>query len=46
VLQSNDKMMANPDLARWMMFEKPAIESGIEYDEDVKEKMWWDYKVG
>lgn len=42
--ESHDKMMANPDLARWMMFEKPAIESGIEYDEDVKEKMWWDYK--
>ena len=38
-------MMENPDLARWLMFEKPAIESGVEYDEDVKEKMWWEYKV-
>jgi len=39
-------MMANPELAKWMMFEKPAIESGVEYDDDVKEKMWWEYQVG
>ncbi|KAG0585940.1 hypothetical protein KC19_2G050700 [Ceratodon purpureus] len=42
--ESEDKLMANPDLARWMMFDKPAIEDGIEYDEDVKEKMWLEYK--
>lgn len=29
-----------------MMFEKPAIESGVEYDDDVKAKMWLEYMVG
>lgn len=45
-MQSQDRLMSNPDLAYWMMFEKPAIEDGVEYDDDVKEKMWMKYMVG
>lgn len=41
--ESQDRLMSNPDLAYWMMFEKPAIEDGVEYDDDVKEKMWMKY---
>ena len=44
-MQSRDRMMADPQTAKWEMFERPALESGIEYDEEVKAKMWWKYKV-
>lgn len=36
-------MMVNFELVKWMMFEKFVFESGVEYDDDVKEKMWWEY---
>lgn len=38
--------MLNLDLVYWMMFEKFVIEDGVEYDDDVKEKMWMKYMVG
>ncbi|KAH8966952.1 hypothetical protein BDL97_03G053500 [Sphagnum fallax] len=38
--------MADPATAAWLMFGKPELENGIQIDDELKKKLWWNYKEG
>lgn len=37
--------MKDPSIAAFWLFTMPQIVGGFEYDDDVKNKIWWQYKV-
>lgn len=37
--------MKDPSIAAFWLFTMPKIIGGIEYDDEVKQKIWWQYKV-
>lgn len=37
--------MKDPSIGAFWLITLPQIVGGFEYDEDVKQKIWWDYKV-
>lgn len=37
--------MKDPSIAAFWLFTLPQIVGGFEYDDDVKKKIWWQYKV-
>lgn len=39
-----DLTMGDPNLARYWMFVRPELETGIKIPEETKKQMWWDYE--
>lgn len=37
--------MKDPSIAAFWLFTLPEVAGGFEYDDDVKKKVWWQYKV-
>lgn len=37
--------MKDPSIAAFWMITMPQIMGGFNYDDDVKQKIWWQYKV-
>lgn len=37
--------MKDPSIAAFWLITMPQIMGGFSYDEDVKQKIWWQYKV-
>lgn len=37
--------MKDPSIAAFWLFTLPEVAGGFEYDDDIKKKIWWQYKV-
>lgn len=37
--------MKDPSIAAFWLFSLPQIMGGFDYDDEVKQKIWWQYKV-
>jgi len=44
-VQIIQQSMADPATAAWLMFGKPELENDIQIDDELKKKLWWNYKV-
>lgn len=44
-MQTVPKSITDPDTAAWWMFGRVELERGVQFDEDVKQKMMWQWAV-
>ena len=45
LLQHIVDSMKDPSIAAFWLFTLPELAGGFEYDDDIKKKLWWQYKV-